>query len=144
MNKAQASFGPATAIEPGTAKKGTFLGQTKAAWYIYLICGVASIANIFQGFDSGIYSIIISDKRFINYFQISGARSGVVASMGMANVPARERRLTRLQSTWAMCLATCLCRPGLSGILAVNKRLPWAQSFSLWELLSKQALWLLP
>lgn len=37
----------------------------------------------FQGFDSGIYSIIISDKRFINYFNVSGARAGVVASMGM-------------------------------------------------------------
>ncbi|KAN0119231.1 general substrate transporter [Hyaloscypha variabilis] len=59
----------------------TFLGQTKASWYIYWICAVASIANIFQGFDSGIYSIIISNSRFIDYFNVSGARSGVVASM---------------------------------------------------------------
>ncbi|KAL1982904.1 hypothetical protein VTN96DRAFT_756 [Rasamsonia emersonii] len=59
----------------------TFLGQTKGEWYIYWICAVASIANIFQGFDSGIYSIIISDQRFIDYFHVDGARSGVVASM---------------------------------------------------------------
>ena len=75
------------------------LGQTTAAWYIYWICAVASIANMyvlclygkvlptdlifrFQGFDSGIYSIIISDPRFIKYFSVQGARSGVVASMG--------------------------------------------------------------
>jgi hypothetical protein len=36
----------------------------------------------FQGFDSGIYSIIISDSRFIDYFNVGGARAGVVASMG--------------------------------------------------------------
>ncbi|KZO91082.1 general substrate transporter [Calocera viscosa TUFC12733] len=59
----------------------TFLGQTKAAWYIYWICGVASIANIFQGFDGGIYSIILSDPRFIDYFNVAGARLGVVSSM---------------------------------------------------------------
>lgn len=59
----------------------TFLGQTKGTWYIYWICLVASIANIFQGFDSGIYTIIISEKSFINLFNISSARSGVVASM---------------------------------------------------------------
>jgi hypothetical protein len=35
----------------------------------------------FQGFDSGIYTIIISDKTFINEFNVSGARAGVVASM---------------------------------------------------------------
>jgi hypothetical protein len=46
------------------------------------VCAIASIANIFQGFDSGIYSIIISDARFIDYFDVAGARSGVVASMG--------------------------------------------------------------
>jgi hypothetical protein len=85
------------------AKKPTFLGQTKASWYIYWICAVASIANMwvdnpqpslftqltvlpsFQGFDSGIYSIIISDKRFINYLNVSGARAGVMASMGMSH-----------------------------------------------------------
>lgn len=59
----------------------TFLGQTKGTWYIYWICLVASIANIFQGFDSGIYTVIISEKSFINLFNVSGARSGVVASM---------------------------------------------------------------
>ena len=42
---------------------------------------VASIANIFQGFDSGIYTVIISEKPFINLFNVSGTRSGVVASM---------------------------------------------------------------
>ena len=39
----------------------------------------------FQGFDSGIYSIIISDKRFINYLNVRGARAGVMASMGMSH-----------------------------------------------------------
>jgi hypothetical protein len=41
----------------------------------------------FQGFDSGIYSIIISDSRFIDYFNVKGARSGVVASMGKSELP---------------------------------------------------------
>ncbi|KAJ5205090.1 MFS sugar transporter [Penicillium cinerascens] len=62
-------------------RQPTFLGQTKAEWYIYWICGVASIANIFQGFDSGIYSVILADNDFIDYFDVRGARSGVVASM---------------------------------------------------------------
>ena len=42
---------------------------------------VASIANIFQGFDSGIYKVIISENPFINLFNVSGTRSGIVASM---------------------------------------------------------------
>lgn len=85
---------------PPRAPQPTFLGQTKATWYIYWICGVASIANMyedfntgiqeerltallrrFQGFDSGIYSVILADKHFIEYFNVGGARSGVVASM---------------------------------------------------------------
>lgn len=83
----------------GRKQHRKILGQTTAAWYIYWICAVASIANMwvycqchlvflshfvcrFQGFDSGIYSIIISDSRFIDYFGVKGARSGVVASMG--------------------------------------------------------------
>jgi hypothetical protein len=108
-NTDQAPVTAATAAPP-RPPPSTFLGQTKGTWYIYWICAVASIANIsvipgifcscqnsvskdsgsnrknyyrFQGFDSGIYSIIISDDRFIDYFQVSGARSGVVASMGM-------------------------------------------------------------
>jgi hypothetical protein len=44
---------------------------------------ISYFVSRFQGFDSGIYSIIISDNRFIDYFNVSGARSGVVASMGM-------------------------------------------------------------
>jgi hypothetical protein len=44
-------------ISTTRTRQPTFLGQTKASWYIYWICAVASIANIFQGFDSGIYSI---------------------------------------------------------------------------------------
>ena len=66
------------------ANKGqrTYLGATKQTWYIYYICGVASIANMFQGFDSGIYTIIIAEQAFIDEFNITGARSGVVASMG--------------------------------------------------------------
>ncbi|OQV11149.1 hypothetical protein CLAIMM_15033 [Cladophialophora immunda] len=55
--------------------------MAKSNWYIYWICAVASLANIFQGFDSGIYSIIISDKKFGDYFHLSSAREGVVASM---------------------------------------------------------------
>lgn len=54
---------------------------------------MASIANIFQGFDSGIYSIIISDPRFIDYFNVAGARAGVVASMGESLTPANPRAL---------------------------------------------------
>ncbi|KAE9379867.1 general substrate transporter [Stipitochalara longipes BDJ] len=77
----QASTEPTNTPSTTRTPQRTFLGQTKASWYIYWICAVASIANIFQGFDSGIYSIIISDSRFINYFNVSGARSGVVASM---------------------------------------------------------------
>lgn len=57
------------------------MGQTKGTWYIYWICLVASIANIFQGFDSGIYTIIIADQAFIDKFKVSGSRAGVVASM---------------------------------------------------------------
>ncbi|RDL36404.1 MFS sugar transporter [Venustampulla echinocandica] len=68
-------------VTPHSTQQKTYLGQTKATWYIYWICAVASIANVFQGFDSGIYSIIISDIRFIDYFDVSGARAGVVASM---------------------------------------------------------------
>ncbi|ETI25853.1 hypothetical protein G647_02630 [Cladophialophora carrionii CBS 160.54] len=55
--------------------------MAKGDWYIYWICAVASLANIFQGFDSGIYSIIISDHKFTDYFHLSDARVGVVASM---------------------------------------------------------------
>ena len=55
--------------------------MAKGDWYIYWICAVASLANIFQGFDSGIYSIIISDHKFSAYFHLSSARVGVVASM---------------------------------------------------------------
>lgn len=90
---------PVSAATPGRKQHRKILGQTTAAWYIYWICAVASIANMwvkvstmqsfhtesvcrFQGFDSGIYSIIISDSRFIDYFGVKGARSGVVASMG--------------------------------------------------------------
>lgn len=58
-----------------------YLGQTAGTWYIYWICAVASVANIFQGFDSGIYTIIIADKNFINRFDITGSRQGAVASM---------------------------------------------------------------
>lgn len=58
-----------------------YFGQTKGAWYIYWICGVASIANIFQGFDNGMYSIILSDDKFLDYFNLFGARQGAVASM---------------------------------------------------------------
>jgi hypothetical protein len=76
------------------APQRTYLGQTKASWYIYWICAVASIANIFQGFDSGIYSIIISDSRFIDYFNVSGARSGVVASMGKLSLHSKVTDLT--------------------------------------------------
>ena len=46
MASKEASFGAITAVEPSVAKSGTFLGQTKAAWYIYWICAVASIANM--------------------------------------------------------------------------------------------------
>lgn len=42
---------------------------------------MASIANIFQGFDSGIYTVIIAEKAFIDEFNVVGARSGVIASM---------------------------------------------------------------
>lgn len=59
----------------------TFLGQSKGTWYIYWICLVASLANIFQGFDSGIYTIIIAEKAFLDRFKITGPRAGVVASM---------------------------------------------------------------
>lgn len=59
----------------------TFLGQTKGTWYIHWICLVASIANVFQGFDSGIYTIIIAEKTFLDRFKITGPRAGVVASM---------------------------------------------------------------
>lgn len=55
--------------------------MAKGDWFIYWICAVASLANIFQGFDSGIYSIIISDKKFNAYFHLSSSRVGVVASM---------------------------------------------------------------
>ncbi|KIV81644.1 hypothetical protein PV11_03814 [Exophiala sideris] len=55
--------------------------MAKGDWFIYWICAVASLANIFQGFDSGIYSIIISDKKFNDYFHLSSSRVGVVASM---------------------------------------------------------------
>lgn len=54
----------------------TFLGQTKGTWFIYWICLVASLANIFQGFDSGIYTIIIAEKTFLDRFNINGPRSG--------------------------------------------------------------------
>jgi hypothetical protein len=59
----------------------TFLGQTAGTWYIYWICAVASIANIFQGFDSGIYTIIIAENAFIDRFNLTGSRQGAVASM---------------------------------------------------------------
>lgn len=36
----------------------------------------------FQGFDSGIYSIIVSDGKFTTYFNLSSAQLGVMASMG--------------------------------------------------------------
>ncbi|KXL47795.1 hypothetical protein M433DRAFT_131784 [Acidomyces richmondensis BFW] len=62
-------------------KPRKILGQTTQAWYIYWICAVASIANIFQGFDSGIYTVIIAEKAFIDEFNVVGARSGVIASM---------------------------------------------------------------
>lgn len=35
----------------------------------------------FQGFDSAIYSVILADPHFIKYFDVGGAKSGVVASM---------------------------------------------------------------
>ena len=35
----------------------------------------------FQGFDSGIYTIIIAEPAFVDEFNLNGARSGVVASM---------------------------------------------------------------
>ena len=69
-----------TASTQGDDQK-TFLGQTPGTWYIYWICGVASLANIFQGFDSGIYTIIIAEKAFIERFNITGSRQGAVASM---------------------------------------------------------------
>jgi 3-methyladenine DNA glycosylase Mpg len=74
----------------------TFLGQTAGTWYIYWICGVASLANIFQGFDSGIYTIIIAEKAFIERFNITGSRQGAVASMismlhHCSQIPTRDR-----------------------------------------------------
>jgi hypothetical protein len=89
-------------IAPSPAKgQRKILGQTRAAWYIYWICAVASIANmsvrslvgylnsrlihvrqVSKDLIRGIYSIIISDSRFIDYFNVGGARAGVVASMG--------------------------------------------------------------
>lgn len=35
-------------LRPIERPRPTFLGQTKAAWYIYWICGVASIANMYE------------------------------------------------------------------------------------------------
>jgi hypothetical protein len=103
----EGSQGPQASTEPVVSNismtrtpQPTFLGQTKASWYIYWICAVASIANIFQGFDSGIYSIIISDSRFIDYFNISGARSGVVASMGEHSSLMIRRILIKSSELW--------------------------------------------
>lgn len=45
-------------------------------------CGTLLIdRNSFQGFDSGIYTIIISEQAFIDEFSITSSKSGVVASM---------------------------------------------------------------
>lgn len=61
------------------ANKGqrTYLGANKQTWCIYYICGVASIANMFQGFDSGIYTIIIAEPAFVEESEITGAHAGV-------------------------------------------------------------------
>src|SRR5271156_6206876 len=115
-------------------KKRTFLGQTKASWYIYWICAVASIANMwvdnpstitlhttdsspsFQGFDSGIYSIIISDKKFIKYLNVSGARAGVMASMGVSHRLPPFCVISKLsQSTWVTCSVISWSLGGSSG-----------------------------
>lgn len=54
---------------------------SKGSWYIYFISTAASIANFFQGFDAGLYSIIISDVAFGKYFKLTAAKEGAVQSI---------------------------------------------------------------
>lgn len=98
------------------------------------VCAVASIANIFQGFDSGIYSIIISDSYFIDYFNVRGARSGIVASMGKQINPVLKKPgpppLTSddLKSTSEMSSVIYSFRGGSYGISAAASPSPSAPS----------------
>ena len=94
----------------------------------------------FQGFDSGIYSIIISDSRFIDYFNVKGAKSGVVASMGKSQLQSISSTISKETSQSRKChweslhsLVVHLVPGSMSCVCTGNCHSPRWSGFTSWR-----------
>jgi hypothetical protein len=56
-------------------------GDRRAAWLLYGLVFAIS----FNGYDSGIMTVILADEQFIEYYHVDSTRSGVIAVIPWAS-----------------------------------------------------------